>query len=172
MLPPEPSREEAAMSTASEKIRCAFGLFRRVPDLAQAVRELRAAGLAASQMRVIVPPKPDDSGSRWREVVPNVGVDAWIVSEARGACPWDFTPLHLAPSQQGSAPTKRDVIPDFHVWTLERHAQQLDRHLRSGGAIIVVEIKADGDERATHSILLRYATAGVQTHEISRPHRT
>ena len=45
-------------------------------------------------------------------------------------------------------------------------AQQLDRHLRAGGGIAVVRVKTDAEERVAYAILLRHATAGVQTHEV------
>ena len=167
-LLPAPAGEDLAMSTV-DKLRCAFGLFSRPPDLERAVAKLREAGLGLRQIKVILPPRPAASESPWAEIVPAVGVDTWIASEAsEGSCPWDFTPLYLAPSESKSSPTKRDVIPGFHIWAVERHTQQLDHHLRSGGAIVVVQINGDAEERATYSILLRFASAGVQTHEIGR----
>lgn len=171
MLSPAPLGNDMATSTM-DKLRCAFGLFSRPPDLEHAIAKLREAGLGAAQIKVIVPPQPTGSESPWAAIVPKVGVDTWIVSEAsEGLCPWNFSPLFLTSSGAKSSPTKRDVIPGFHLWAVERHTHQLDQHLRNGGAIVVVQIEGNAEERATYSILLRFASAGVQTHEISRLQR-
>lgn len=154
------------------KARYALGLFVSADYLERALNELCELGLPLAQIRVITPPLSSGANQLWGERLAAVGAETWVVSESgehgpdsHGHCPWHFAPAH--PSGSGSL-TKHDVMPDFHIWALERHAQQLDRHLRKGGAIAIVEVKTDGEERAAYSALLRYATAGVQTHEVSR----
>jgi len=159
------------MSNSSDgKVRYALGLFVRVRDLESAVREIGAARLPLDQVKVIAPPEQSGSDHRtWSECGSFLGVDTWMASEASGPCPWNFAPVHIARAPaDGGGFSKRDVIPDFHRWAQERHAQHLDRHLRSGGAIAVVRVRTDAEERAVSSTLLRHATAGVQTHEVSR----
>lgn len=153
------------MSNSDGKIRYALGLFIRAGDVENAVKELCAVGLPLAQVKVIVPPVSSGREMPWDERLAALGADIWIVSESSGSCPWDFAPVRLVTSENAS---KRDVMPNFHIWALERHAQQLDRHLRSGGAITIVEVRTDAEERAAYSALLRHATAGVQTHEVSR----
>ena len=156
------------------KVCYALGLFVRVSDLEGAVKEFGAAGLPLDQVKLIAPPEQSGSDRHaWSDCGLTLGVDTWVVSAAAsGACPWNFAAVRLerTPAEGMSGTSKRDVMPDFHIWALERHAQQLDRHLRGGGAIAVVEVKTDSEERAAYSTLLRHATAGVQTHEISRHH--
>lgn len=148
----------------NEKVRYALGLFARVDDLEKAILEIKAAELPLTQVKVIAPPVAPGSVSPWGERMATLGADTWIVSESSGPCPWDFAP---APQERAHpAGTKHDVMPNFHIWALERHAQQLDRHLRAGGGIAVVQVKTDAEERAAYATLLRYATAGVQTHEV------
>ncbi len=147
-----------------EKIRYALGLFARIDDLEKAILAIKAAELPLDQVKVIAPPVPPGTVSQWGERMAHLGAETWIVSEASGPCPWDMAPV----SQPRMQPTrtKRDVMPNFHIWALERHAQQLDRHLRAGGGIAVVRVKTDAEERVAYAILLRHATAGVQTHEV------
>lgn len=148
----------------NEKIRYALGLFACVDELEKAILHIRATDLPLPQVKVIAPPVAPGSVSAWGDRMATLGVDTWIVAEASGPCPWDFAP---APQERAHPTgTKRDVMPNFHVWALERHAQQLDRHLRAGGGIAVVQVKNDAEERAAYATLLRYATAGVQTHEV------
>lgn len=160
------------MSNSSDgKVRYALGLFVRVRDLEAAVRELGAASLPLDQVKVIAPPEQSGSDHRtWSDCGSCLGVDTWMVSAASGPRPWKFAPIHLAraPAGEPDGLANHDVAPDFHIWALERHAQQLDRHLRGGGAIAVVRVKTDAEERIVSSTLLRHATAGVQTHEVSR----
>ena len=154
------------------KARYALGLFVSADRLERALTELRETGLPLAQIRVIMPPLSSGANPPWAERAAAFGAETWVASESANRCaesgkhcPWDFTPVHL--SRRNNA-TKRDVMPDFHIWALERHAQQLDHHLRKGGAIAIVEVRNDGEERAAYSVLLRHATAGVQTHEVSR----
>lgn len=158
-------------SSLGEKVRFALGLFVLVRDLEHAVQELEGSGLPLRQVKVIAPPEESGSESSWSACGPALDVDTWIVSEAsEGSCPWTFTPVHRArgPAEMPAAAAKREVMPDFHIWALERHAQQLDRHLRHGGGIAVVQVMTEDEERAAYATLLRYAKAGVQTHEVSR----
>ena len=157
------------MSTRNDgKIRYALGLFAHVGDLERAIRDLLAAGLPLAQLKVIAPPKAAGPDAGWGERMAALGASTWIVSEATGPCPWNFAPAgNELPSGGHTSGTRYDVIPNFHIWALERHALQLDRHLRSGGGIAVVQVLTDEEERAAYATLLRYATAGVQTHEIS-----
>lgn len=157
--------------SSNDKVRYALGLFLRVSDLERALKELGAAGFPVHQVKLIAPPGDQDlDSSAWSACGSAFGTETWIVSEASGACPWDFA--HVAPQRDddGAAivATKRDVMPDFHIWALERHAKQLDRHLRGGGGIAVVRVKTEAEERTIYSTLLHHATAGVQTHDISR----
>lgn len=153
-------------SSLGEKVQFALGLFVRVRDLERAVIELEAAGLPLHQVKVVAPPEKPDLDYSWSSCASGLGLDTWIVSEASGPCPWNFDMVHRACTSEATA--KRDVMPDFHLWALERHARQLDQHLRSGGGIAVVQVKTEAEERAAYSTLLRHATAGVQTHEVSR----
>ena len=149
-------------SSLGGKVQFALGLFIRVSDLEDAVKELCAAGLPLRQIKVIAPPEESGPEPSWASCASGFGLDTWIVSGAGGPCPWDFTPVG---HPEGA---KRDVMPGFHLWALERHARQLDRHLRGGGGIAVVQVTTEAEERAAYSSLLRHATAGVQTHQVSR----
>lgn len=155
----------------ADKVRYALGLFLRVRDLEQALDELREVGFPMHQVKLIAPPDDRDvDASRWSVCGSALGLETWVVSEASdGSCPWSFTQSSRRSDGEGAAnlATKSDVMPGFHIWVMERHAQQLDRHLRSGGAIAVVQVKTGSEERSAYSALLQHAKSGVQTHEIS-----
>jgi hypothetical protein len=57
----------------------------------------------------------------------------------------------------------------FHHWALRRHARQLHCRLEEGAALLLVEPDTEAEERAARTVLLPYASGGVQTHEIARP---
>lgn len=61
------------------------------------------------------------------------------------------------------------AVLGFHHWALRRHARQLYALLEQGGALVLVEANTEAEERAACMALLRYASLGVQTHEIARP---
>ncbi|MCL4768434.1 MAG: hypothetical protein KJZ80_19635 [Hyphomicrobiaceae bacterium] len=155
-------------SSDDRKVRYALGLFTRVGDLERALQELGAARLPLAQVKVIAPPQGAD-GARgvWSSSGAALGFDTWIAAEAGGGGPWQFISADPDRAADGSG-ARAEVLPGFHIWALERHARQLDRHLRSGGGIVVVQFKSEAEERTACTTLLRHATAGVQTHEIGR----
>jgi hypothetical protein len=84
------------------------------------------------------------------------GADHWTVADAR--------------PQAASAIAEYDArtLLESQHWALRRQAQQVRRHLQEGGALVLVEPDDDAEERAACTALLRYASGGVQTHEITR----
>lgn len=157
------------MSGSNEKVRYAFGLFGRVEDLERAVAELLGEGVPRSHMKVIVPADDPAAFSReWSRRSDGTRPETWKASEAGGARRWVFAP---ADSQNGGMDGEREriLLADFHSWALERHARQLDLHLRGGGGLLVVLLVDDGEERVACGALLRHASAGIQTHEVGRP---
>lgn len=155
-------------NTSGDKARFAIGLFYRVPDLERAVRELEAADLPLHRMMVMAPHEEVQADTlTWRACAADLDIEILTVAGAS-----DLRASDPASAKRSRTVTAADgkcaALRDFRLWTLERHARQLDRHLQEGGAIIVVEFTTESEERAAYSTLLRHATAGVQTHEISR----
>lgn len=155
-------------SSPHSKVRFALGLFTRVGDLERALQELGAAKLPPGQVKVIVPPEGTD-GARIGSKAAH-GFSTWIACAADGRRLMRFIPADPArdPGGADGSAAADEVLPGFDAPAMERHAQQLDRHLGSGGSIVVVQFKTDAEERAACTTLLRHATAGVQTHEIGR----
>ena len=76
---------------------------------------------------------------------------------------WDLDSQALTPADLYDA-----ALLGFHHWALRRHARQLHRCLEQRGALLLVEPGTEAQERAACTALLRYASGGVQTHEIAR----
>jgi hypothetical protein len=72
------------------------------------------------------------------------------------------------PEPDHAAEQDARALLGLHHWALRRQAQQLDRHLRAGGALLLIEPHTDAEEWEACTALLRHASGGVQTHEIAR----
>jgi hypothetical protein len=159
----------SAVNTAgTSKIRLVVGLISTPEEFARALDDLGARHLGSAQMRVIG--QTDALGGalgRWPERADAQGFSTWVVCRpAEGSLPWAF---HSGGSEPLSA-AEQDAraLLGLHQWALRRQAQQLDRHLRAGGALLLVEPRTDAEEWEASTALLRHASGGVQTHEIAR----
>ena len=154
----------------TNKVRLVVGLFSSAEELALALPDLRARHLAPAQIRVIAQPQAMDGAlTNWPAEQDARGFTAWVVCRpAEGSVPW-------ALSSNGQNPDHA-AVQDAHAllglqhWALRRQAQQLDRHLRAGGALLLIEPHTDAEEWEACTALLRHASEGVQTHEIARVH--
>jgi hypothetical protein len=168
-LPQEKGRREMT----SAKIRYAIGLVRGAQNLRRALEDLAHEGLPASQLKVLIPEHVlAESREAWRggEQIPPL--EPWTVCRpsAAGACPWQFDLVRTGPDPIGLCGA--EPLQGFHRWALQRHAQQLDTHLRDGGAILLVRLLTDREEQTVCRTLLRHAVGGVQTHEVPEARET
>lgn len=159
-------REYQGMVSSTPKIRYVLGLFRSPRDLDCALAALGEGDVPSRQMHVIVPGDGNGLTSPWKLNGISRTFDTWIATESGGAPSWQ---LVAADAQRVSTQSEDGLMADFHSWGLDRYARQLDRHLRAGGGILVVQSRTDAEERLACTTLLRHADAGVQMHEISRP---
>jgi hypothetical protein len=151
------------------KVRLVVGLCGSAKELASGLVELRARGLQPAQINLIAQAEAlqGSLGGRLPGEAER-GFAGWIVCQpVDGAASWTAA---AAPGQGASATAEDDAraLLGLHHWALRRQAQQMHRHLRDGGALLLVEPDDDAQERAACTALLRHASGGVQTHEITR----
>jgi hypothetical protein len=152
------------------KVRLVVGLFSNAEQLALALADLRARRLTPAQIRMIAQPLALDGAlGNWPVERDARGFTAWVVCRpAEGPVPWALSANGQNPDK--AAEQDAHALLSLHHWALRRQAQQLDRHLRSGGALLLVEPHTDAEEWEACTALLRHASGGVQTHEIARLH--
>jgi hypothetical protein len=156
----------------SAKIRYAIGLLGDAEHLRRALEELGRAGIPSSQLKVLVPEHVLGEALRARRADRRLpSFETWTVCRpsTTGACPWHFELIADGDATDPTGdvdPTGAEALHGFHRWALQRHAQQLDKHLRAGGAIILARLLGAPEEQAVCLTLLRHAAGGVQTHEV------
>lgn len=144
------------------------GLFSTAEELALVLAELGARRLRPAQTRVIAQADALDGAlGRWPAKGDTQGFGTWVVCRpAEGSLPWFLSPA--GPEPEPAAEQDARALLGLNHWALRRQAQQLDRHLRAGGALLLVEPHTDAEEWEACTALLRHASGGVQTHEIAR----
>jgi hypothetical protein len=162
-------RLAARVMASTSKVRLVVGLFGTAQGLAAALPALRAQGLLPVRINVIA--KPDafqgtlDGWWQRGELHAN-----WMVCQPDGgAVPWTIAPAGGDGTAPGMAVNDARALLGVHHWALRRQAGRLHRCLEQGGALLLVEPDTEAEERAACTALLRYASEGVQTHEIARP---
>lgn len=158
----------AVTIAGTSKVRLVVGLIGTPGELALALAELGARHLRSAQIRIVG--QADALGGalgRWPGTADARGFGTWVVCQpAVGPLPWA---MHSAgPDPLPAAEQDARALLGLHQWALRRQAQQLDRHLRGGGALLLVEPRTDAEEWEASTSLLRHASGGVQTHEIAR----
>jgi hypothetical protein len=152
---------------STSKVRLVVGLFGTPEELAAGLVELRAQGLRPAQVNLVSQAGALQGALReWS--ADGVGFANWIVCRpVDAAVPWALA----AAGEAAPTTAERDAraLLGLRLWALRRQAQQLHRHLQEGGALLLVEPATDAEERTACTAVLRYASGGVQTHEITRP---
>jgi hypothetical protein len=162
------------MTASTSKTRLAVGLFGVEERLAAALAELGSQGLAPARTSVIA--RADAFGGSlagWLTRKEATASANWIVYGSAG----DTDRRAIAPAGADEAspiagPTDGNdarALLGFHRWVPQRHAQLMHRCIDEGGALLLVEPDSEAEERTACAVLLRYASGGVQTHEIARP---
>src|SRR5262249_3374321 len=133
-----------------------------------ALAELGAQGLVLARTSVIAQADAfEGSLAGWFES--GEAFANWIVCRSDGgAAPWSIAPAGPDETAPSTAVNDARALLAFHHWALRRHARQLHRCLEEGGALLLVEPESEAEERTACTALLRYASGGVQTHEIAR----
>jgi hypothetical protein len=155
---------------STSKVRLAVGLFGTAKELVSGLVELSAQGLAPARVNVIAQADAFNGAlAGWWESGQARAFAHWIVCRpVSGAVPWAIAPAGPDETMAGSAVSDARDLLGFHHWALRRHARQLHRYLEQGGALLLVGPDTEAEERAACTALLRYASGGVQTHEIAR----
>jgi hypothetical protein len=158
------------MMASTDKVRLAVGLFGTAKGLASALAELGAQGLAPARMNVVAQADAFEGAlAGWWESGEARGFASWIACRpVGGAVPWEIAPAGPDGAAPRTATGDAHALLGLHHWALRRHARQLHRCLEQGGALLLVEPDTEAEERAACTALLRYASGGVQTHEIAR----
>jgi hypothetical protein len=155
---------------STSKVRLAVGSFGTANELTSALAELNSQGLAPSRVNVIAQADAFEGALAgwWESRKARAFANLIVCRPVGGAVPWAIAlaaPHETAPS---AAVNDARALLGFHHWALRRHARQLHRRLEEG-ALLLVEPDTEVEERAACTVLLRYASGGVQTHEIARP---
>ena len=168
LLGPTVMRPAAGTMTNKAKVHLAVGLFGTVKELASALAELSAEGLMPAQSNVISRAGALEWAPGWckqEDTFVN-----WIVCRPTGdAVPWAIAPVGQDGTAQSTSVNDALAFLGFQHWALRRQAQQLHHCLEQGGALLLVEPHNEAEERAACTVLLRYASGGIQTHEFARP---
>ena len=175
VLPMSASPQKKPNGMTSAKIRYAIGLLGDAERLWRALEELARSGIPSSQIKVLVPEHVLGEALAARGADRRLPTfETWTVCRpsTAGACPWCFELIgdreagQTAIDASASEACGTEALHGFHRWALQRHAQQLDTHLRAGGAIVLVRLLVDEEEQTVCRTLLRHASGGVQTHEV------
>ncbi len=156
------------MMASTKKARLVVGLFGTAGELVSGLVELGAQGLKPTQINLVAQADALQGAVR-AESQEARGFASWIVCRPIDAVfPWAMAAAGSAHAASTTAERDARALLGFHHWALRRQAQQLHRHLREGGVLVLVEPDTDAEERAACTALLRHASGGVQTHEITR----
>jgi len=155
---------------ANSKIKYAIGLFSEPGKVHEALAELAPHHWPIQHVRVIAAEGAlERMLELWRKTSGEHVVCEWVVCRPEGAgSEWLFIPLE--PSSALGKDAHLDPLPGFGLWAPKRQAYQLETHLRSGGSLLVIRSQTTREEQAAWGTLLRHATGGVQTHEVSLRH--
>jgi hypothetical protein len=159
----------AVTQTGTHKVRLVVGLLSAAEELAAALAELGSARIGPHQIRIIAPVHAlGGTLDAWPASEATRGFGAWVVCRpVQGSFPWALAAADAGPADPSIVEDARALL-ELHHWSLRRQSRQLDRHLRAGGALLLVEPDTDAEERTACTALLRHASGGVQTHEIAR----
>lgn len=172
VLPMSASPQKKPNGMTSAKIRYAIGLLGDAERSRRALEELARAGIPSSQLKVLVPEHVLGEALAARGADRRLpSFETWTVCRpsTTGPCPWRFDLIGDGEDTETTgaiAACGPEALHGFHRWALQRHAQQLDKHLRDGGAIVLVRLLEDDEEQTVCRTLLRHASGGVQTHEV------
>jgi hypothetical protein len=152
----------------TNKVHLVVGLFSHAEELRRALAELQAGGSRRTQIRVVAQADALDGAlAGWPAKEDGGTFGAWVVCRSvEGAPPWTFSVV--GSDRVPTAEQDARALLGLHHWALRRQAQQLDRHLRAGGALLLIEPCTDAEQWEACTVLLRHASDGVQTHEIAR----
>jgi hypothetical protein len=158
------------MASAS-KVRLVVGLFGTAEEFASGLAELRAQGLKPAQINLVAQADALQGAlAAWWGTGEAPAFASWIVCRpVDGAVPWALAAAGPDKAKPTTAVNDARALLGFRHWVLRRQAKQLHQRLKEGGALLLVEPDTDAEERAACTALLRYASGGVQTHEITRP---
>jgi hypothetical protein len=162
------------------KARLVVGLVGTAEALGSGLVELRARGLKSAQISLIARDEAllaaleSTLGGASQTEAERGYASSIVCRPVDGADRWTVAAARPADGQAASATAEEDAraLLALDVRPLQRQAQQVRRHLEAGGALVLVEPGDDAEERAACTALLRYASGGVQTHEITRSQET
>lgn len=134
----------------------AMGLFDRPVAIQSALRDLANNGFGELEYFVAMASEATDFAGDFAGGSGAIGVTVCqIDAAADGGIPGWLDRL-LPGSMHESAATA----------ALDRHTERLERHIRGGGAVMLVRTSEPVTQQSICSILLHYASDGVVTHQI------
>lgn len=150
----------------------AIGLFEGLVEVRSALRDLSNHGFGVERVRLVASaasPAFDLFGSRPGEPAEGRGlhrVDTGPAVDATACIREILRKAVPAGAEPASDPACDDLPATFAMSGLERQAHNIKQHLAAGGGIIIVRVDDAGEQQAVCSMLLHYASRGVQTHQL------
>lgn len=160
-----------------ERLRLAIGIFAQPKILVAAMSSLADQGVPACRIEVLANEQILGQVTSAASSGTTAGSMSRLVAKRPGgaAQPWIFQSIADAAARCGEAVgVCSPPAADLYHRLVKRQAEQIDRALRTGGGVLLVEVSDDRQQQEVCSTLLRHAATGVQTHDIrstGRPHR-
>ncbi|MFN3867703.1 MAG: hypothetical protein ACK4MF_01400 [Hyphomicrobiaceae bacterium] len=159
----------------------AIGLFDSFVAVKSALRDLANHGFGGDRVRIFtaigqhgldaIDGDAPAAHRRLRHIATGVGADdpsGWVSDMLRGAMTRNVDRV-VEPVLSRPDPAADDPHRDrFAMSGLDRQADKLKRHLDNGGSVLVIAVDDPGEQQAVCSMLLHYASDGVQTHQLRR----
>lgn len=153
------------------RLTLAIGLFEGLIEVQSALRDLANNGFGIERVRLVASADSrafdqfgrtpgDGRGLHRIDTGPDVDASDCIQEILHEAVPLPQTGLLCDLS------TSHGSLATFAMSGLERQAHNLKQHLESGGGIVIVRVDDAGEQQAVCSMLLHYASRGVQTHQL------
>lgn len=157
----------------------AIGLFDNVVAVQSALRDLANHGFGGERVRVFtaseqhafdaVDGDAPAAHRRLSHVSIGAGIDAsdWISDMLRDALSRSIerSPGMSRP-HDGNASSTDYQFGRFAMSGLDRQTDTLKRHLDNGGSVVIIALDDTSEHHAVCSMLLHYASHGVQTHQL------
>lgn len=159
--PPRPPR----------RLTLAIGLFDGLIEVQSALRDLSNHGFGLERVRLVASTESDTFDQFGR--APGEGRGFYRIDTAPDVDPADCiqeilqeaVPLPRSGLLAG-IPAPPASLAAFAMSGLERQAHNLKQHLTAGGGIVIVRVDDASEQQAVCSMLLHYASRGVQTHQL------
>lgn len=154
------------------RLTVAIGLFDGPLAVQSAMRDLGNHGFDASRIQLVAGSSAGEY-DRLTQTATMRGGDAARMHRigpaalsGANACLEELVRQLTASSNRSEGDVELAIEETFAGLGLERQANTLVQHLLGGGGILIVRVESAEEQRAVCSMLLHYASRGVQSHQL------